>query len=183
VQGLSNVAWACARMQLRMPLLDAIAAESISRLDSFTSQGVANLCWALAKVKHSTDTNFLQAFEQHGITNFPEYSSQGSSLLLWGLAQQNYVPTGLLKLLGAELQSCCGQFSPDSVAAVMGAFATINYRDEATLAVRAAPCKRPLPRHSLSHCILPNVCNIACVALVHSSPGSLAGVVCMCSYQ
>lgn len=122
-------------MQLRMPLLDAIAAESFSRLDSFTSQGVANLCWALAKVKHSTEHSVLEAFEQHAITNFPEYSSQGSSLLLWGLAQQGYVPTRLLKVLGSELQSCCGQFSPDSVAAVMGAFATIGHRDEPTLIV------------------------------------------------
>ena len=120
-------------MQLRMPLLDAIAAESVSRLDSFTSQGVANLCWALAKVKHRTEPSILEAFEQHAITNFPEYSSQGSSLLLWGLAQQRYVPTRLLKVLGTELQSCCGQFSPDSLAAVMGAFATIDHRDELTL--------------------------------------------------
>lgn len=122
-------------MQLRMPLLDAIADESVSRLDSFTSQGVANLCWALAKVKHRTDQNVLASFEQHAVTNFPEYSSQGSSLLLWGLAQQDYVPTRLLKLLGTELQSFCGQFSPNSLAAVMGAFAKINHRDEATLQV------------------------------------------------
>lgn len=125
-------------MQLRMPLLDAIVVESVSRLDSFTSQGVANLCWALAKVKHSTHRSALEAFEQHAITNFPEYASQGSSLLLWGLAQQQYVPKRLLKLLGTELQSCCGQFSPDSLAAVMGAFATLDHRDEATLAVRGA---------------------------------------------
>jgi hypothetical protein len=123
-------------MKLRMPLLDAIVGESVSRLDSFTSQGVANLCWALAKVRHSTEYSALQAFEQHGVTNFSEYSSQGSSLLLWGLAQQDYVPTRLIMLLRTELQSCCGQFSPDSLAAVLGAFATIHHRDEATLLVR-----------------------------------------------
>jgi hypothetical protein len=120
-------------MQLRMPLLASIANESASRMETFSSQGVANLCWALAKVKHDTPKDILRVFEQHALTNFPDYSSQGTSLLLWGLAQQGYRPKGLLELMGRELQNYCGQFSPDSLAAVLGAFATMEHRDVETI--------------------------------------------------
>jgi hypothetical protein len=145
MQGLSNVAWAFARIHARVPLLTGIAAESTSRLNSFTAQGVSNLCWALAKLQPgTTDVRVLDAIESHACANFPDYSSQAVSLVLWGLAKQGRSSPRLLKLVTHELVSCSSQFVYSSIAPLITAFAMMEYKDKATIDAVVRHCDENL---------------------------------------
>jgi hypothetical protein len=141
LQGLANTAWACARLGVHTgDLLDAIATESASRLDTFTTQGVSNLCWAFAKLGHRPPGRFLNAADAHIQANFNKYSSQGVSLVLFGLAMQGHRSPILLDLVSREIESCGLQFSPHDLAAAMAAFAMMKYNNKRTIACVLQQC-------------------------------------------
>jgi hypothetical protein len=141
LQALSNATWVCARLGLNpSELLDAIAVESASRLETFSTQGVALLAWAFAKLGHRPPAAFLRAAEAHMKDNFGEYSSQGIALVLFGLAMQGYRSQSLLKAVSREIEACGLQFSPHDLATVMCAFAMMEHRASKTIQVVQQQC-------------------------------------------
>lgn len=168
MQGLSNVAWACARMRMDTPIIGAVAAESVSRLDSFTPQGVSNLCWALAKLGVNSDPPVLAALEQHAISHFPDYGGQAISMTLWGLARQGHKPSGLLQLVFSEIRNCCIQFSPDCIAAVMCAFAELQVKDTDVITAVTTRCIDNLDQYENKPHLL---CSILWAVAALDAPG------------
>lgn len=155
-------------MQIETPIIGAVAAESVARIDSFTPQGVSNLCWALAKLDSRTETPLLAALEQHAITNFPDYGGQAISMTLWGLARQGHYPTGLLQLVFSEIQNCCVQFSPDCIAAVICAFAELKVRDSGIITAVTTQCIDNLDQYENKPHLL---CSILWAVAVLDAPG------------
>lgn len=168
LQGLSNIAWACARMRIQTPIIGAVAAESVARLDNFTPQGVSNLCWALAKLDASIEMPILAALEQHAIHNFPDYGGQAMSMTLWGLARQGYQPTGLTQLVFTEIRNCCVQFSPDCITAVICAMAELKARDTEVITAVTKQCIDNLELYENDPHLL---CSILWAVAVLDAPG------------
>ena len=62
LQGLSNVLWAFAKLEVRAPkLLKAAGAEIVRRVDSFSSRDMAEALWAFAKLDHTGSPEAVQA--------------------------------------------------------------------------------------------------------------------------
>lgn len=155
-------------MRIQSPIIGAVAAESVARLESFTPQGVSNLCWALAKLDISTEPRHLVALEQHAITHFPDYGGQAISMTLWGLAQQGHRPKGLLQLVFSEIRNCCVQFSPDCIAAVICAFAELKVRDMDVITAVTTQCLDNLDQYRNKPHLL---CSILWAVAVLDAPG------------
>ncbi|CAL8469656.1 g9197 [Coccomyxa elongata] len=61
-QGLSNVLWAFAKLEVRAPkLLEAAGTEIVGRIDSFNPRDMAEALWAFAKLDHTSSPDAVQA--------------------------------------------------------------------------------------------------------------------------
>mmetsp|Transcript_2774 Transcript_2774/g.5008 ORF Transcript_2774/g.5008 Transcript_2774/m.5008 type:complete len:417 (-) Transcript_2774:11-1261(-) len=91
-QNLSNTAWACALLKFQdIPLLEAIAAESIPRTLSpagaFDAQGLSNMAWAFARMslRHPPLLDAISAAALPNIAAFLRTEQQESYALLWSV--------------------------------------------------------------------------------------------------
>lgn len=65
MQGLSNSAWAFAKLGFSSPMLfEALAEAAVGKLDAFTPQGLSNTAWAYATVGHYHPALMQQLAEQ-----------------------------------------------------------------------------------------------------------------------
>lgn len=62
LQGLSNILWAFAKLEVRAAkLLEAAGTEIVGRIDSFSSRDMAEALWAFAKLDHTGSPDAVQA--------------------------------------------------------------------------------------------------------------------------
>jgi hypothetical protein len=65
LQGLSNTAWAFAKLGFSSPVLfEALAEAAVGKLDAFTAQGLSNTAWAYATMGHYHPALVQQLAEQ-----------------------------------------------------------------------------------------------------------------------
>jgi hypothetical protein len=65
LQGLSNTAWAFAKLGFSSPVLfEALAEAALGKLDAFTAQGLSNTAWAYATMGHYHPALVQQLAEQ-----------------------------------------------------------------------------------------------------------------------
>jgi hypothetical protein len=65
LQGLSNTAWAFAKLGFSSPMLfEALAEAAVGKLDAFTAQGLSNTAWAYATMGHYHPALVQQLAEQ-----------------------------------------------------------------------------------------------------------------------
>jgi hypothetical protein len=66
-QGLSNSAWAFAKLGFSSPILfEALAEAALGKLEAFTPQGLSNTAWAYATVGHYHPGLMQQLTDQVG---------------------------------------------------------------------------------------------------------------------
>jgi len=68
-----------------LPLLEAIAAESLNKISAFTPQMIANTAWSFAKlsIRHQP---LLSALSSAAISKISEYQPQDLSNSAWAFA-------------------------------------------------------------------------------------------------
>lgn len=104
-QGLANVAWAYARLDLREEhLFAAIAAEAVGRMGEFGAQGLANLCWAFATAGAHTEP-LLHAIEASAVPRLAAFRPEELASLAWSFAHTGHTHPHLFGLLADEVQA------------------------------------------------------------------------------
>ncbi|CAE6944385.1 unnamed protein product [Symbiodinium natans] len=88
---LSNFAWAFATMASRATLIEALGQEALPRLESFSSQGLSNMTWALG-----CTTAFTQGIGESLLRGLAaaaaprrSFTPQGLALLAWAIAPES----------------------------------------------------------------------------------------------
>ena len=85
---LANVVWAYAKLESRpkQRFLAAMAEACLVQLNTFESQGIANMLWGFAVMGH-TDKVLLAAVEEKVVSRLAHFEAQHLSNMLWSFAK------------------------------------------------------------------------------------------------
>ncbi|KAG2432187.1 hypothetical protein HXX76_009107 [Chlamydomonas incerta] len=139
-QELSNVLWALGKMGLRHrpDVLEALMAETRTKLPAFLPQGISNVAWALAAVGH-VDELFLDRVVGQCGRQLGAFDVQALANLVWAMASLGYYQP---HFLGAVVNECLGRgldrLSPQNLSNILWGCATLGHRDPRMLSAWAA---------------------------------------------
>ncbi|EFJ51245.1 hypothetical protein VOLCADRAFT_87862 [Volvox carteri f. nagariensis] len=126
-QGVSNTAWAFARLGFHSPqLFQALSAAALHKIEGFTAQGLSNLAWAMATAGH-VQPRLFEALARHATSLAPSFNAQNCSVTLWACATLRHhddeLFNALLERLVAEVDTC----EPQNVANALWAVARMGH--------------------------------------------------------
>lgn len=102
-QGLSNVAWALARLSSRPEgLLKALARAAEEKADAFTAQGLCNFLYAMAILRYGPG-QLLDVLADTASKKLQDFSPKGVANTMWAFSQLGYRPTALLDEVAARI--------------------------------------------------------------------------------
>uniref|UniRef100_A0A0E0KF83 RAP domain-containing protein n=1 Tax=Oryza punctata TaxID=4537 RepID=A0A0E0KF83_ORYPU len=105
-QGVSNISWALSKIGgglLYLPEMDRIAQVTITKVDSFNAQNVANVAGSFASMRHSAPDLF-SALTRRAAELVYTFKEQELAQFLWGCASLNVCPCPLLDALDTACQ-------------------------------------------------------------------------------
>ncbi|CAE8588630.1 unnamed protein product [Polarella glacialis] len=128
-QGLANLAWACARLEVRdEKLLRGLARESNAKIYEMKPQEVANSAWGFATLRLD-DTQFFDALGDYVLARVDRMSTQDLSQVAWSFATLGFTGSNseeLLVQIAAAARPRLLEFSPRDLSNFLWAYATLD---------------------------------------------------------
>jgi RAP domain len=119
-QGLSNTAWAFAKLNHETPkLFEAIARAAQVHFHDFNAQGLANTAWSFATMHHDAPA-LLNAIANAAQVQINEFSPQALSNTAWSFA-------ALKHAIARAAQVRINDFTPQNLSNTAWLFATLNH--------------------------------------------------------
>lgn len=127
LQGLSNSAWAFAKLGFSSPMLfEALAEAAVGKLDAFTPQGLSNTVWAYATVGHYHPF-LMQQLADQVLQQVNNFSAINCSNTLWAFASLRHYNPALFESLLERLVGHLDEVEPQNVANALYALARVNH--------------------------------------------------------
>mmetsp|Transcript_89038 Transcript_89038/g.160575 ORF Transcript_89038/g.160575 Transcript_89038/m.160575 type:complete len:741 (+) Transcript_89038:515-2737(+) len=129
-RGLSNIAWACARLTLGndSPLFHAIAGASVPRIKEFSEQDLSNIAWACATLI-VRDLPLFAAISSASVEKMPQFTPQGLANTAWSVATLSVADAPLLQAIAVASLSQIQQFRPQELSNIAWSYATLRFFD------------------------------------------------------
>lgn len=108
-----------------MPLLDAIAAASIARINEYNPQSIGNSVWAYAKLG-ITHTPLLKAISAPSLRKLRELIPQEIANIAWSLATLQKEDAELLDAISYEAIKKISHFATQNLSNTVWAYATLG---------------------------------------------------------
>uniref|UniRef100_A0A7S4T011 RNA-editing substrate-binding complex 6 protein domain-containing protein n=1 Tax=Alexandrium monilatum TaxID=311494 RepID=A0A7S4T011_9DINO len=131
-QHVSNTLWACARMQLKDPLmLQALLGRAIEDIPRSCPLDVSIVTWACATLKLK-EVEWLRAVVRARL-EFADFSPQNMSNFVWGLATLSFRNDNMVLAVGREAARKIQDFIPQELSNFAWALATLDLCDNLML--------------------------------------------------
>jgi len=123
-QGLSNVAWAYARLDAdgAEPLFEGLARECQSQGDSLIPQHISNILWAAGKLELKGDA-IVKALRPLFLAKASQFTPQGIANVAWGLARVGGLDKELAHTVRRESKKKLKEFPPQELSTLLWALA------------------------------------------------------------
>lgn len=145
---LQKLSWAYATLRLH----DVAASTALARAaveaggrsrGGFTSQGLANLAWSMAKVR-VLDSETLSAISVESLRRFADFKPQELSSLLWALAKLGWHDSELFAAAASKAASTIAQFKAQELSNLVWSFSTLGIPSETLFSSAARAARRKL---------------------------------------
>jgi len=104
-QGLANVAWALAKLDVAAPaLFSEIREQAVRRAPEFNPQELANLCWAFSVMREQSDV-LLHSIQGAAVPQLRRFRPKELSALIWAFAHARHTDPALFGLLADEVHA------------------------------------------------------------------------------
>jgi len=127
-QGLSNTAWAYAKLQIcDAPFLDAIAADVVPKLQQFQPQNLSNTSWAFAAL-HILTEQLMDAIAEVSVEKIAEFDAQAVTNIAWSYAKLSYIPPWALNPLIEQALSHISEWGSQNLSGFAWSMAALSFR-------------------------------------------------------
>jgi len=138
-----------------MPLIDAISAAALAKIDDYNQQNIANTAWAFAKLV-VTHQPLLASISAAAITRSSEFIPQGLANLAWALAKLVVLDAPLMPALSSAAMPNIDEYVPQNLSNMSWAFATLGVLHQPDdCYIGCFPCQARLVSSSghVKHCV------------------------------
>lgn len=145
---VANFTWAYATAAVEMPVLVATRLVRLvkgSVRNDFTSQGIANTCWALAKLGIGS-TAVFEVLAESAASKLCDFNAQELANLAWAYAKVGARANELLARLALRTIAIIDRLNAQNLTNVVWAYATLDVRDERLLLAVAEASIRSIHR-------------------------------------